>query len=150
MTSKKLSWVAQRRGKHYCSPACGGNCLYDDYLNARLQAVNTAVELGKEWKVIVHENLGWHWKVCRNYGGLHISIGRSELGYWCMIGDGPGMAHEHMCSLGTRHKTAKLALKSSIRVLAGHYVLMRQEMANIEQALNDYYNKKLLEKISKV
>lgn len=49
----------RRKDGTYCSPACGGKCTHQDYLEAKAMAEDIARQLGPKWKVHVHENLGW-------------------------------------------------------------------------------------------
>lgn len=61
-TTSPLSWTPRRRGKVYCSPACGGGCTWADYRRASRRAEDLAVALGPGWSAVVWENLGWFWK----------------------------------------------------------------------------------------
>jgi hypothetical protein len=75
----------RRRGDIYCSPWCGGNCKYADYVKAKEFAAKLCKELGRGWKPHVWENLGWHYeavspsgriKVSPSFGsGYHVGIG---------------------------------------------------------------------------
>ena len=58
----KDGWVPVRRGKIYCSPACGGNCTHKEFLSATRKANALAKELGVGWKPVVRENLGWNFR----------------------------------------------------------------------------------------
>lgn len=82
---KKSSWKPVRSGKIYCSPACGGGCTHERYLLAKQRANDTAKLLGKGWKPVVHENLGWHASVTN--GLIQVSIyadhyGAILAGHW--------------------------------------------------------------------
>jgi len=81
-------WIPRRRGDIYCSPACGGNCTYADYLKATKAADRLCKRLkGVGWKPRVHENLGWHYNV---YNG-HLQVyPYSHNTFHCMIGRGTG------------------------------------------------------------
>ena len=59
----KSDWKPRRRGKFYCSPACGGKCLHRDFVRAKRLAEIAVAPLGDAWKAEVWENLGWHWSV---------------------------------------------------------------------------------------
>lgn len=99
-------WVPVRRGKIYCSPRCGGKCLYSKYLEACKSAKALARKLGPQWAPRVHENVGWHWNVYLNYpatnvngdkiGGFntYLSVHREGLksfsAYLNKDGNGPG------------------------------------------------------------
>lgn len=56
-----LTWAPARRGKTYCSPACGHGCTWAKYQQAVQKAERLAKALGPFWKPRVWENLGWHW-----------------------------------------------------------------------------------------
>lgn len=60
-----LSWIPKRRGKIYCSPACGGGCTYAEYLSAKTKAAKLVKRLGRGWKPRVWENLGWHYQAVK-------------------------------------------------------------------------------------
>lgn len=60
---KKLSWKPVRRGGTYCSPACGAECKYTDYLEAKAEASALAEVMGRGWKARVWENMGWFYEV---------------------------------------------------------------------------------------
>lgn len=49
-----------RRGRFYCSRACGGKCTHADYLAAKRRATSLVDGLGAQWNVRVWDNLGWH------------------------------------------------------------------------------------------
>lgn len=58
----KLSWEPVLDGDIYCAPACGGKCRYEDFLRASRKAEALCARLGRKWKPVVHENLGWHYR----------------------------------------------------------------------------------------
>lgn len=64
-------WTPFRSGTAYCSPACGSNCQYLDYVNAKLQANRTARNLGEGWSPRIWENGGWHWSIRKGACDLH-------------------------------------------------------------------------------
>lgn len=51
-----------RKGLKYCSPMCGGGCLWSDYQAAVKKAAELATELGPLWAPHVWENMGWHYR----------------------------------------------------------------------------------------
>lgn len=59
----KHGWVPVRNKDKYCSPLCGGDCLYSDYNEAHKRSKSLCQKLGKGWKPEVWENTGWHWCV---------------------------------------------------------------------------------------
>lgn len=66
------NWKPQLRGEIYCSSACGGGCTKAAYDTATENATNLSKRLGPDWKPIVFENLGWHYKVVSPCGRLKI------------------------------------------------------------------------------
>lgn len=68
MRNMSLSWLAVRKGKVYCSEACGNRCTWAEYQKASKRAKALTKELNKKskafsgelWKGEVWENLGWH------------------------------------------------------------------------------------------
>ena len=68
---KKLSWKARRIGDQFCSPACGHGCSFVAYELAVQESKKLAKELGKGWRPVVWENLGWHWKAAKPYFSVH-------------------------------------------------------------------------------
>lgn len=69
----KKGWTPVRKGKVYCSPLCGDNCLYSDYTKAMKDAAALTAELGPGWTPDVSENLGWHWGADYMDGRLNVS-----------------------------------------------------------------------------
>jgi len=55
----KPNWNPIRKGRIYCSPACGNNCTYAQYNKVKKQAAALCTVLGPAWKPIVEENLHW-------------------------------------------------------------------------------------------
>jgi hypothetical protein len=74
----KRDWTPVRVGNIYCSPACGAKCTHDAYLRATTSAEKLKErcekEIGGEWSVRVHENLGWHWSVYHNKTKFEIYV----------------------------------------------------------------------------
>lgn len=62
-------WNPRRRGKVYCSPACGGGvkwgCTVERHRAATKIAESMCRRLGKGWMPHVFENLGWHARAVR-------------------------------------------------------------------------------------
>lgn len=89
-------WTPTRRGAIYCSPACGGRtgfCTWDAYQAAVKAAealkARLTKSLGPGWRVYVHENLGWHWRVGRGPLTVYASTSYSRTRYSCLRADGP-------------------------------------------------------------
>lgn len=68
-----LSWKPRRNGEMYCAPACGGKCTYVAYLKAESEGRRVKLMLDNPhgWKVMVHENLGWHVHLQKRGLSLH-------------------------------------------------------------------------------
>lgn len=73
----ELSWKPVRQGREYCSSGCGRGCTYAEYTSAVRAGHRLACRLGKGWKPVVWENLGWHYKVVDKSGFLKVSSGKS-------------------------------------------------------------------------
>lgn len=77
-------WTPRREGNTYCSPACGGGCTLEAYRKAEHEAIALASRLGPNWKPVVWENLGWHYKVVLRPGSEAMLAVYPERGgqYW--------------------------------------------------------------------
>lgn len=64
-----------RRGETYCAPFCGRGCLWASYKEAVSRADQLAHLLGKGWRPVVHENLGWHWRAVSPCGQIKVVPG---------------------------------------------------------------------------
>lgn len=85
---KTLSWKPVLKGTIYCAPGCGGQCTKAAYDKAVKDANATMLRMkGNGWKVVVFENLGWHWHVVS--GPVQVHPERKGKGFWCMIGSEP-------------------------------------------------------------
>lgn len=84
----KLSWEPRLNGKTYCAPACGGGCTKVAYDKAVADAGALVSRLrGKDWKPVVWENLGWHYKAVS--GPVQVYSSRGSGKFWCMVGCNP-------------------------------------------------------------
>ena len=106
----KINWTPIRRGKIYCSSACGGNCTWAAYQLAKRCAAAMVKELGPNWKPHVYENLGWHYQVDSEDG--HISVHNRPStgeywaaidGYWSADGKTPSLAVSAAAARTRRH-----------------------------------------------
>ena len=79
---RKLSWVPIHKGNIFCSPACGANCKYVDYVQANKRASALSKNLGGKWKSRVWENMGWFWNAVIEKGGVY-PYSRGE--YWASL-----------------------------------------------------------------
>lgn len=68
---KPLSWAPVRRGKIYCSPACGGDCTMAAFRRATQEADKLATRMGAGWRRVVWENLGWFYKIEKGNATIH-------------------------------------------------------------------------------
>lgn len=74
---RPLSWKACRRGEIYCAPACGFECTWSDYQQAKRNAAKLCIRLDtafkvKGWKPHVWENLGWHYSAISSCGRIKV------------------------------------------------------------------------------
>lgn len=86
-----MNWKPIRRGKTYCSPACGAGCTHAEYLKAKSDSAAVIEQLKtKGWKSYVWENMGWHWTLVNARCGisLHKTDCTDGRSYWCMCADG--------------------------------------------------------------
>lgn len=124
---KKLSWTPVQRGARgeiYCSPACGGDCTMEAYLEATRLARAAADKLGRGWMPRVWENLGWHWAVrspcdrieivsnARRSFTAYLRPAGSIGGQFTATGTTPRQAIQHVVRQG------KLAAKSAMALVA--------------------------------
>lgn len=89
-------WTPVRRGAIYCSPACGGGCTHQAYLEAQVQAQEMLDALGgpttggNAWEKRVHENLGWYGSVRLVINGQVVAqLQKNRNGYSCYIESNP-------------------------------------------------------------
>lgn len=80
-------WVPVLRGEIFCSPACGGRCTKAAHDLAMKNAIELAARLGAQWKPVVSENLGWHYKVISPCGRIKVHPGTD--GYTAFLSE-PG------------------------------------------------------------
>lgn len=84
------SWTPRRRGKRYCSPACGFGCTYAQYQKAKKRAAALAAQLnqkGAGWKPRVWENHGG-WFYSAVLGDFDVQVYPPHLGgkeFWCSV-----------------------------------------------------------------
>ena len=107
-----MAWKPKKKGKIYCSPACGRGCTLREYkqacssgkkLAAKLKNIDTDVKGGK-WKVEIHENLGWHFRVSKGLVSVYEYSFRQYAA--CLNAAGPWGK-----SLWRQGKTPKLAVR---------------------------------------
>lgn len=106
----KSNWNPIRKGKTYCSSACGGGCTMADYKTALARGKRLLARMkGKGWKLHVNENIGWFYcvynsnvTVSPNYGASNIKQypDESKLTYSCLISDEVGKAHSGLAMWG--------------------------------------------------
>ena len=66
---KSDRWTPVRHSDTYCAPGCGRGCTWKEYQRAlrKAEALRRKMKTG-DWRIHVHDNLGWHYSiVC---GGL--------------------------------------------------------------------------------
>ena len=110
---KPLDWKARRRGLIYCAPACGYDCTWAEYQECKRLAAALCKRLGQGWKPIIHENMGWFWRVQNGIITIHPyghgrmitysawieTHGRQWIGKNCFI---PERAVDHVVALVKR------------------------------------------------
>ena len=69
----KLNWKPIRKGRIYCSSACGFDCTYAEFQIATQKAKALAKKMGSDWKPRVWENLGWHYSTISKVGSASVS-----------------------------------------------------------------------------
>jgi hypothetical protein len=112
---KPLSWRPRRYYadglRRYCAPACGHACTEADHSMAKHNAAALAKQLGKGWRPIVWENLGWHYKAKKGDCEVHCFTPRRY--YWCswMVG-----GHQFQ----GKGRTAPAAFKQAARAMISH------------------------------
>lgn len=61
-TRQEPDWKPRKKGKIYCSPACGYGCTHASYKRALAQSKRARKILGPGWAVTVYELSGsWRW-----------------------------------------------------------------------------------------
>jgi hypothetical protein len=61
-------WRPRRKGSRYCAPACGRGCTVAEFVRATEIADAIAAKLGRGWRGVVWENMGWHAKAVHDAG----------------------------------------------------------------------------------
>lgn len=70
-----------RRGNTYCGSGCGRGCTWAEYQRAVKAGAALAKRLGPKWQPVIHENLGWHYRV--HYGAVALFVHeRDKRCYW--------------------------------------------------------------------
>lgn len=119
MMTVKLSWTPRLRGKIYCSSACGGGCTMLAYASAVKKATALAKRMGKGWKIRVHENLGWYWRVFKGPPINH-SSGILEITPPYRPGDTYTAWIQSSPQFIVRHKDPKVALREAVKLFDAH------------------------------
>lgn len=85
---KYLFWGKER----YCSARCGGHCTREAHTRAVDDGKSLVKLLGKGWKSVVHENLGWHFYAVhsKTKATMHIHGARA---FWVQVMVGNQQAH---------------------------------------------------------
>ncbi len=117
--ARQLSWKPVRRGRVYCSTACGSGCTRAAYDSAVKAARKLARRLGKGWKTRVWENMGWHHEVLDRTECIkvHPFYWRGRIhSYTAYLGE-PGMGGRWVESSSTPEKAIKMVRKSALTSL---------------------------------
>lgn len=80
LTTIDRDWTPVRRGKTYCSPGCGFDCLFADFERATHDADVLAARMGEGWKPVVWENGGWHYRVENGIATIYAHRTRNREG----------------------------------------------------------------------
>lgn len=83
MNSRRVRRYRKNGADRYCSPACGCDCRRSAYLKAKVAASVLAKELGKGWRPVVRENMGWHFYAVHKSGATMHQHGLRSA--WCQI-----------------------------------------------------------------
>jgi hypothetical protein len=131
----KGAWVARRRGRIYCAPACGRGCTFAEYKEALKRSRAVASRLGPGWKPVVHENMGWHYYVSSPGGFISVfenaHINERKSTYWVLANTtGDAGSGDPGFSPGKNYPTPMRAVQA-VRVL------MRKEMIALQKAMDD-------------
>lgn len=134
-------WTPVLKGKIFCSPACGGHCTkkqHDEAVKlANALKRKLKKEIGGEWVIRVHENLGWHFAVVQADGpvcfhqytkGKHNSRTQYAIG---LNGGTPVQVSTHPTTSNSLTKLWKLQ-KSVIKKEADRWTIVVKQMKNQE------------------
>lgn len=121
--SRRPRYYVKNGIRCYCSRACGGDCRYAAYTLAVANSKRLVKSLGKGWKAIVHENLGWHFHAIHTE--TKASMHRHGVGYvWVQVMVGRQQFH-------CERATPKAALKRLRCMLAD----ARRRTQKVEKSL---------------
>lgn len=138
-TWPKGAWTPVRRGKLYCSPACGGGCTWAAYQKAKSEAELVASLLGPNWKASVRENLHWFWYVGLDTGeGLVLTIIPFEhdgrVTYSAMLGTSLGSG-EYGFSTNKHFKNPRNAVRNQMRLFRAYVHKRDAQLAALESGI---------------
>lgn len=103
-------WTPVRRGRVYCSPACGRGCTHAEFMTATRKAKALVKRLGAGWKPCVWENLGWHYEAVKGEPVLIQVHPHRDGTYTIFLQTYPQVVTEHRDpKLGVRVKPLQLA-----------------------------------------
>ncbi len=124
-TASQLNWnptsYDHLNGERYCSPACGGHCLREDYDRAVKLANALCKRLGDGWKPRVWENCGWHLSVEKGKLELHRNSARR---YWANFGATARQFEDH-------GDTPEAAIESVLKMANEAVVTIQAELKEI-------------------
>ena len=134
---KQDRWKPVKRGKTYCSPACGMGCTEAAHCKAVNESKALAKRMGKGWRPKVWENLGWHYVVQKGkpdgiFGNGHIEITPPSVPgdiYTAWIQTHPQFI--------VSHKDPKIALSKAIKELDRHIAHMMKSRKLVEETLGE-------------
>lgn len=122
-------WIPVKRGRTYCSPACGGGCTIDAYNKALSVSGYWMKVLGGNWRTRVYENLGWHWCLYWEHDGFFISLYCDGEKWWTMAGPSIGIGTPGIYDTNL-HPNPWAAIEATIKALNRHRLdLLKQAEA---------------------
>lgn len=119
-------WTPKRRGKIYCSPACGLGCTHAEFMTATRKAKALVKRLGAGWKPRVWENLGWHYEAVKGepvrdiHDHLIEVIPHRGCGYTIYLQTNPQIVVEHKNPIRGVSKAMHQAQVIAYGLLAAH------------------------------
>jgi hypothetical protein len=132
---KERDWKPARRGKTYCSPACGMGCTETAHCNAVNESKALAKRMGKGWKPRVWENLGWHYAVTKGKPQGVFGNGFLEITPPSCKGDTYTAWIQTHPQFIVSHKDPKTALALAVKGLDKHIAHLMKSRKLVDETL---------------